>query len=147
MLKKIYLAGTVTATNYRDHVHNAWGNTFELVDPIKRNDPEFANRGTSLDKVIAGEYFIDDDFASTIVTEDKEMIANSDYVVAYIETPTFGTVMEVMFSYILSKPVFVIAPLNIQKDVWLRIHTTMFFTEIDECFETISRFRKLIRVY
>jgi nucleoside 2-deoxyribosyltransferase len=113
---RIYLAGTTTATHYRETVHKFFDTykCFELVDPMK-----FETQNSI-----------------ACVQEDKDAILTCDYVVAWIEKATFGTVMEIPFSYMNNIPVLTICYDNyIQNDPWLQAHTYMYFKSINECFE------------
>jgi nucleoside 2-deoxyribosyltransferase len=113
---RIYLAGTVTATQYRDIVHKFYRKykCLTLIDPMK----------FETQKSVA------------VVKEDKDAILTCDYVVAWVEKATFGTVMEIEFAYINKIPVLVICKnQKIKTDPWLQAHTFSYFTDIFSCFE------------
>lgn len=117
---RIYLAGTTTATKYRNIVHKFYAKykCFELIDPMKFETQK----------------------SIKVVQEDKDAILTCDYVVAWVEKPTFGTVMEIEFAYINRIPVLVICDNEILKnDPWLQAHTYMYFNCILDCFEYLLK--------
>jgi len=113
---RIYLAGTTTATKYRDIVHGYFDKykCLEIVDPM-----QFETQ-----KSIA------------VVKEDKDAIDTCDYLVAWVQKPTFGTVMEILYAYNLRIPVLVICDNETCRiDPWLAAHTYLYFKDINSCFE------------
>lgn len=119
--KSIYLAGTVTLLDYRRYVNETYHNVFKINDPLILVE--------SLMEITPTQ----------IVEKDIELIDKSDLFVAYIEKPTFGTVMEIVYAYSNGKPIFVINPnLTLNREIWLRYHTTKLFDSIDECFGYIN---------
>jgi len=117
---RIYLAGTTTAYRYRNTVHKYFGKyeCLEIIDPMK----------FETQKSVA------------VVKEDKDAILTCDYVVAWVEKPTFGTVMEIEFSYMSGIPVITICSNpKIYIDPWLEAHTYLRFNDISSCFEYILK--------
>lgn len=113
---RIYLAGTTTATKYRDTVHKYFTKHkyLNIIDPMK----------------------FETEKSPKVVKEDKDAILTCDVVVAWIQQPTFGTVMEIQFAYNHKIPVFVICDnKSIQQDPWLLVHTYKYFEDINSCFE------------
>jgi hypothetical protein len=117
---RIYLAGTTTAIEYRSLAHHYYDNVtcFELIDPMQ----------FEIQKTVA------------VVKEDKDAILTCDYVVAWIEKPTFGTVMEIEFAYMNNIPVFVLCNnQDIKQDPWLQAHTTLYFDDMIKCFKYLQQ--------
>jgi nucleoside 2-deoxyribosyltransferase len=115
---RIYLAGTTTATEYRDTVHLYFDKykCLEIIDPM-----QFETQ-----KSVA------------VVKEDKDAIKTCDILVAFVQKPTFGTVMEILYAYDLRIPILVICNNEICKtDPWLEAHTHLYFKDINSCFEYI----------
>lgn len=149
-MKTIYLAGAGWAFDYRKECKDKYRKDFELIDPIANSDDLFEAIGYNM---TVSEIFdkeaktkkdcIPMDVREEIVADDKRCIIRSDYVVAFVEQPTFGTVMEIHFANTLKLPVFVINPeLKLIDDVWLSVHTTMFFENVDECFTYIKSLKE-----
>lgn len=73
-----------------------------------------------------------------VVEKDKQLIIDSDIVVAYIHSPSWGTPMEIIYAYENGIPVYVI---NSNRDhtenFWVKYHTTKFFDNINDCFDYI----------
>ena len=116
---RIYLAGHVPETAYREYCINNYGDEFDLFDPISM--------------VPEDQYYI------TIVEDDKEAIRKSDILIAFIEKASFGTSMETHYAYNLDIPVFIVNP-NGQwiDDKWLKYHSKKMFRSLDECFSYIK---------
>ena len=129
-MKKIgYLAGHIKELEYRKIVIEKYGDKFIFHDPcnfdVEKKAKELQIDATNISEV-----------SEAIVRTDKNMILGSDFVIAYINKPTFGTIMEVMFAYDHNIPVYVINE-NEQfiNDFWLFYHSKEIFTSIDSCFE------------
>lgn len=69
------------------------------------------------------------------VLRDKKAISECDILVAYIQRPSFGTSMEIFYSYSLqSKYVVVINPnKKYYNDLWLRNHCHRMFSSVGAC--------------
>lgn len=137
---KVYLAGCTRHTLYRDYCKSDPFITkhFILNDPIHNTLTIFAENHLDFNDVCFKKAFIPTSVRSQIVKEDKDLILQSDCLVAYIEQPTFGTIMEIMFAYIWKLPVYAILPLmNYTDDVWLSYHSCAMFKDINNCFEYV----------
>ena len=116
----IYLAGSAQQIKFRTYIYKFYGHNkeFEILDPLKlvdQNSPD-------------------------IVIQDKNLINESDIIIAYIQKWTCGTIMEIMYSFMKGKKIYVITTNEkIRNDVWLKEHTHEFFRKIYECFEYIHR--------
>jgi len=113
----LYLAGGKRETAYRATVHDMHDRDpyFTILDPF--NNP---TRPIEYKK---------------IVEDDKGMILASDVVVAYVQMFTAGTMMEIEFAYSNNIPVYVITDNSaISDDIWVKYHTTLFFSSIGNCF-------------
>ena len=122
--KTIYLAGYSKESEYRRIVKEKYGELFTLIDPMDFEIEKLA-------KTMAVE-----DASHLVIKRDKEMIMGSDILVAYVNRPSFGTVMEIMFAFMNGIPVYII---NENKewlnDLWLYYHATELFNSIESCFE------------
>jgi nucleoside 2-deoxyribosyltransferase len=117
----IYLAGHVGETEYRRYVNEKYCNMFKINDPLQLIEirPNITR--------------------DEIVREDKSLIFESYILVAYIQKPTFGTIMEVIYAFEHDIPVYVINPgYTFKNDIWLSYHTKKFFNDIDSCFSFIN---------
>jgi len=124
MKPRIYLAGYVGETAYRQYVKDHYGKKVIAFDPI--SDIEH-----NLDTDVRNNF--------PIVDEEKKIIeSNTDILVAYIRRFTIGTTMEIMHAYNHSIPVFIITPnVEFRKDLWLAYHASRFYPSIDDCFRYI----------
>jgi len=130
MKTKVYLAGYSGETEYRKYVKRMWGDVLTAFDPMTEVDAEIVakakNRSLTKEEV------------ANIVISDKEEIESSNYLVAYVERFSAGTMMEIMYAWQEGIPVYVISTKeSMRKDVWIDYHTTKSFKTIDECFEEI----------
>ena len=126
---KIYLAGTVTANDYRDFVESKYSSDLILHNPLK-----------NISKEIVSKDIGDNTGHIYVVKRDKRAILDSDILVAYIKDgiSTFGTSMEILFAHDNSIPVFVIDKTRKSfNDFWVKFHTSKFFDSIDDCFTYI----------
>lgn len=115
---KLYIAGAVREQAYREYVHRVYGDhpNLELLDPIRIVTQEFPE----------------------VVEKDKELIIDSDIVVAYVQSPSFGTVMEIIYAYEQGVPVYLINPnKEHMMNFWVRYHSTKSFENISDCFDDI----------
>lgn len=119
----IYLAGYSKESEYRRIVKEKYGQFFTLIDPMDFEIEQVV-------KSMAVE-----DACHLVIRRDKEMIIGSDILVAYINRPSFGTIMEIMFAYMNNIPVYIINE-NGQwiNDLWLYYHATELFNSIESCF-------------
>lgn len=115
---KLYIAGAVREQAYREYVHKVYGDhpNLELLDPIRIVTQEFPE----------------------VVEKDKQLIIDSDIVIAYVEEPSFGTVMEIIYAYEQGIPVYLINPnKKHMMNFWIRYHSTKSFENISDCFDEI----------
>ena len=133
---RIYLAGTIykeePGLNWKQRFmnilnpHNQEPHKYEFFDPDPINEPEFY-----------------------MVQRDKAEIEKCDVFVAYIERPSFGTAMEILYAYELkTKPVFIINPngsLNnhdgSSTDLWVTYHSSLICHNVEDCAEHIKTIR------
>ena len=88
----------------------------ELLDPIRIVKQEFPE----------------------VVEKDKILIKESDILVAYVQNHSFGTCMEIIYSFEHNVPVYTINPNKEHREnFWLKYHTTKFFDTISDCFDEI----------
>jgi len=146
-MKTIYLAGAGWEFDYRKDAISKYGEEFELIDPIGHSNELFKSIGFNMtvEEIFSKQNktkknCLPAHIRSVIVRNDKKHIYRSDYLIAYVEKATFGTVMEIHFAYENRIPVFVVNPnMDLTKDVWLSVHTTEFFNTVDDCIEFIRR--------
>lgn len=122
---RIYLAGTI----YKEEPDRLWKTQFrnlfsdevyEFFDPDPQNEPEFY-----------------------MVSRDKAEIQKCDIFVAYIQRPSFGTAMEILYaSSLMTKPVLIINPnMSLAGDLWVEYHSDMICLNIADCVEHIKTIR------
>jgi nucleoside 2-deoxyribosyltransferase len=135
----IYLAGASFETEYRAICEERYGSVFNLIDPMKHEFKMIDGSGLERDPKTMRVKNPTKELISNIVEIDKDKINKSCFLVAYVQQPTFGTVMEISYAYERGMPVFVINPNGKwKKDVWLSYHCDFqIFDSIDECFEFI----------
>lgn len=134
---RIYIAGHTCELKYRKYVHKNYSNALDIFDPLQKVEANIT--GLDLSKVndIKQLRFSNEEITK-IVECDKNAIIQCDILVAYIQKPSFGTIMEILHSYNNQIPVYVINPDGtLVNDVWLKYHTMRFFETIDECFDYI----------
>lgn len=122
---RIYLGGTI----YNEAPDCNWKDTlkkllpddmYECFDPDPSEDPELY-----------------------MVARDKAEISNCDVLVAYIQKPSFGTAMEIMYASLLhTKPIFVINPNGMMcGDLWLEAHSHLICSSVEDCAEHVKSMR------
>lgn len=126
IIPSLYLSGHIKELEYREIVKQKYGHKFIFLDPVNF-ELEKAVKVMSIDEA-----------SQRIVKVDKAMILQCDALIAYINKPTFGTIMEIMFAYEHNIPVYLINE-NKQfiNDFWLFYHCKEIFTSIDDCFENL----------
>ena len=141
-MKKIYLAGAFKETEYRQYCKDNYSSDFELHDPIKSESKLFEKYDLKLRNVLRNKNkpTYPTQLREDIVLFDKAAILKSDYVIAYVNILSFGTIMEIMFAYDHNIPVYVVNPnLTFIEDVWLSVHSEKMFSTLDECFTWLKR--------
>jgi len=130
MKPKVYIAGSIFETDYRDYCHKYYGDKIEILDPIKENGVEVDKQNNVINRPVSNK---------EIVEKDKELIFQSDYVVAYIHKLSIGTLMECMLAFDNNIKLYLIThpASNFEKDVWLGYHIDRYFWTIDSCLDTI----------
>ncbi len=133
---KVYLAGTTSynAMKYRSDAKNYFNNILDLFDPLFEVESYITNFKKG------HPWQLNNDEVERIVVGDKEAIKTCHILVAYIEKFTCGTTMEILHAWNNNIPIYVINPeQNYIHDIWLRYHTSKFFTTINECFKFIVK--------
>lgn len=123
----VYLAGYSKEVYYRELVKSKYGKSLNLINPMEILESDL-NEEIGVNKHIF------------IVRRDQKLILQSDIFVAFISIgPTFGTSMEICFSKQNNIPVYVIEPNKTYRyDSWLKYYTTIFFDNIEQCFDFIT---------
>ena len=122
---RIYLAGTI----YKEKPDSIWKSYFrsllddsiyEFFDPDPQNEPE-----------------------KYMIARDKAEIEKADIFIAYIQKPSFGTAMEIMYASLLqTKPIFIINPNgSVTKDLWVSGHADLICTDVNCCADHIKTIR------
>jgi len=122
---KIYLAGTI----YNNQPGKSWKQRFiqeldsslyQFFDPDPISEPE-----------------------RYCIARDKSAITNCDIFVAYIERPSFGTAMEIMYASMLhTKPILIINPKGkFIHDLWLNFHSHLICADVESCADHIKTMR------
>ena len=122
---RIYLASTI----YDDEPDKSWkknlrsllsDDVFSFYDPNPQPDPLLI-----------------------VVPRDKAEISNSDILVAYIQKPSIGTSMEIMFASLLNtKPIIVINPnTSLFGNIWIEAHAHFICGSIEEAANHIKNMR------
>jgi nucleoside 2-deoxyribosyltransferase len=131
-MAKVYLAGSIWETDYREYVHKNYKDKLTILDPLIENGVTVNIITKTVDRT--RENF-------EIVELDKEMIRKSDIFVAFIRQWTAGTLMEIMYAYENHKPVYIITDPDavLHLDIWLSYHYTRNFFNIETCFDHILK--------
>jgi len=118
---RIYLAGCTDEIEYRKEVKEKYGKEFELIDPM-------------------------DDIPNDITTipkRDLELIDSCDCILAYINKPSFGTAMEILYSFENFIPCIVVNPdLRFKFDPWIFNHVDYITHDLESGFEYIKDINK-----
>lgn len=127
----IYLAGYNKDLEYRKIVKDNYGEHFNILDPMTITFEEvYADIGKELSDIY-------------LIRRDKKMIDQCDMLIAKVEhlpegKIMIGTLMEIMYAYTKSIPVFLISSdNNLLENPWLKFHSAARFNTIDGCFEFI----------
>lgn len=146
---RIYLAGTI----YKDPPDSSWKIEFTsylsgrpLFNPLPKNETEKGKSYRDPSYPDIYEYFDPDPCNEPdlfMVPRDKAEIEKCDIFVAYIQRPTFGTAMEIMYASLLNtKPIFVINPnLSLAGDLWIEYHVHKICASVKDCCEHIKTMR------
>lgn len=140
MKTKIYLAGKADLFEYRKYCIDTYSKWFEIVNPIKNDNEIIKNMtGFTPEEIIKDNIAISDKAREKIVETDKYLIDECNFLVAYINEPSFGTAMEIAYAHDNGMCIFVITTNNkILNDIWLSVHVYKYFDSIDRCFEWIK---------
>lgn len=123
---KVYLAGPINgctddeAVNWRELVKDELG-AENCIDPMRRD-----YRG------------VEDQNVEQIVAGDERDIMASDVVLANCWQVSWGTAMEIHFSYCESKTVLAVLPPGARVSPWLRYHATVLFS-LEDALAQIGR--------
>ena len=120
---KVYLAGPIhacsdkEAQDWRDYATSILGQwLIDVLDPMDRD-----YRGREADS------FVD------IITQDKRDVLDADVLLAYVQKPSVGTSMEVLYAWEHGKRVLVVAPDAVSP--WLRYHSEAVFSTLDDALD------------
>jgi nucleoside 2-deoxyribosyltransferase len=103
----------------------------KLINPFYNNPNEDANELVKISKTNKAlrDYMkkLSDYQCKSIMERDLELIRKSDGIVAYFETPTIGTSMEIIYcAYLLRLPVYLISKHH-KHHCWIRALATKTF--------------------
>ena len=72
--------------------------------------------------------------AEELVSRDLHAIEDSDGVIAYVNGDfSIGTIMEIAYASLYGLPVYIICTNGHEEHPWLKTHSEMIFTTIEEC--------------
>lgn len=123
-----YLAGPIfgctddESSNWREHAKTYLG-AENCLDPMRRD-----YRGREQDAEAISE----------LVVADKHDILASDGVLANCWQVSWGTAMEIHFSYHCGKPVIAVVPPGTVISPWLRYHTARICSDLDVALSLLS---------
>jgi nucleoside 2-deoxyribosyltransferase len=109
-LKTLYLCGPINgctdaeANDWRTAVKALWPG--DCLDPMRRD-----YRGREAESV------------REIVELDKIDVTRADAVLVSCDKPSWGTAMEVIYAWMIGKPVVVVCPSGMSISPWLRYHS------------------------
>lgn len=140
--KIVYLGGTITQYLYREYSKKfVEKNNLEiiLVDPFYNEffNVKIENENDAIKAInkIRSYEEIED-----IVMRDLLLLKKSNIFIAFIESLTAGTLMEMAYAKMLGKKIYVINPKNnLWNDIWISYHTDKFFMTIEDCLIYISK--------
>ena len=134
----IYLSATVTEFEYRKKCIHDYSDDFVFIDPIQ-NTSKIALLKDDFQGIVDRSVRASDTQVIEIVEKDKNDILSSDYMVVYINTPTFGTIMEILYAHEYDIPVYGINPNGKYiNDIWFRYHVQNIYESVDECYNAIK---------
>ena len=133
---RIYLAGTI----YKEEPDKLWKR--QLRDYFNPKE-DVADQNLQNDMY---DFFDPDPQPGAdvyVVARDKAEIQKCDILVAYIQRPTVGTSMEILYAHMLgTKPIIIINPNGkMLGDLWLRSCSQCWTKSILECSEWIKSMR------
>jgi len=149
---RVYLGGTIFLVDYRKESREIVSNlsdkkifdynykSIEILDPLVMVEPNISNIVVNSieDASRAKNKIYSKKEINLIVKNDISLIKNCDILIAYIEKPTYGTIMEICYAKQFKKKVYVINQKNdLWNDIWLNHHTDKFFVETRDCFNFI----------
>lgn len=113
---RVYLAGCTDEIEYRKEAKEKYGNEFDLVDPMET---------------------IPDDIRE-IPKRDFELIDSCDCILAYINKASFGTAMEILYSYENFILCVIVNPdLRFKFDPWIFNHCKFVTYDLENGFNYI----------
>ena len=129
---RVYLAGNVFETEYRETVKKYYGNKLTIVDPMDRP-------GVTID--IKNKKIEHTESWAEIVENDKALIDGCSILVAVINQYSAGTCMEILYAFNRNIPVYlIVAPgKGFDSDIWLGYHSTQIFYDTNKCYRHILK--------
>lgn len=115
---KIYLASTAGEIEWKKNFRENLEEGIEFLDP----DPQSENININ------------------VVSKDRLMLSKATHLVAYIQQPTFGTTMEIVYARVeCCIPVFIINPsMRYFQDPWLNYHCEIMYTDVFKCIKFLN---------
>lgn len=121
----IYLAGPIhgctdaEACDWRTYVKQQYAGP--TLDPMRRD-----YRGS------------EDEAAEQIVELDKTDVEVCDVLLANCPRPSYGTAMEILYAWLMLKPVVVILPPEQPVSPWIRYHATVVVHTLDDALHALE---------
>lgn len=141
---KFYLAHSTTLIKKTRKWQMSIESRFDIkfINPFYNNDKESADELVDVSRTKKGlrDYMknLSDYQCTGIMDRDLELIRKSDGIVAYFESPSLGTAMEIFFcAYTLRLPVYVISKRH-RHHAWIRALAT-------KTFRTRTEFKKYLK--
>jgi len=130
--KSVYVAGPIfgcadeECVEWRHEAKKILGDSFVVIDPTVRDC-----RG------------LEDELFRDLVKLDLEDIDRSDFVLANVSRPSWGTAMEIFYAARSGKPVVAFSLVSDAISPWLRCHSVAVFRSMVVACDAIKNFHVL----
>jgi len=124
--KKIYLCGPINGCTDREC--KKWrSNAKRLLSNHNCIDP--------MDRDYRGRESV---YEYEIIERDKEDIDRSEIILAWIDRPSFGTAMEIMYAQMNGQTILVVNNIGDALSPWVTYHATAMFNTLEDACEKIN---------
>lgn len=129
---KVYLSGTIAGLSFEEA--NKWRS--EVTEKLR-------DFGIQTLNPLRGRMFLqsdDEDLSpNEVVHRDLSDLRNCDLVLAVMEYPSVGTIMEIWQTYFVEKKPVILVSMNTHyvRHPWMRVACTKMFRTLDEAVEYI----------
>jgi hypothetical protein len=73
-----------------------------------------------------------------IIEKDKENIDNSEIILVWIDRPSFGTAMEIMYAHMNGQTILAVNNIGDALSPWVAYHATAMFNTLEDACEKIN---------